>query len=151
MAGTGEAAAILARPLMHMPGMPNRDTVVTRLVHTLIDIIGTGVSSQNRSCMHHDACGMQVEVGMNVMFCWEKMIYQDQGQEEDAIVAYFVANGTTMCKVKLLPARLAKRAQDYDGLIARMISIYSNCCTSSVKSQKFWQNKGCCVGCILGD
>ena len=146
----GETAAV-AWSLMHMPGAPNHDAVVVRLVRTLLDIVETGASSQNRSCMCHDACGIQVGVSTKVMFRWEKVVYRDQGQEEDAIVVYLVANGTTMCKVGFLPAHFAISAQEYDRLIAHVISVYSDCCINTLKRQKFWQNKGCCVGPILGN
>jgi hypothetical protein len=79
------------------------------------------------------------------------VVYPDQGQEKDAIAVYLVANGTTTCKVGFLPAHLAIRAQEYNRLIASVISVYSDCCTNTLKRQKFWQNKGCCIGCILGD
>jgi hypothetical protein len=65
---TGETAAV-ARPLMHMSGEPNREAIVVWLVHTLVDTVGTGARSQNHSCMHHDACGIQVGVYTKVMFC----------------------------------------------------------------------------------
>jgi hypothetical protein len=147
-ADTGEAAAI-AQPLMPM-AVPNRDTVVSRLVHRLVDIVGTGANNRGCSCIHHKTCGMQVKVGRKVMFRWEKVVYQDQGQEEDTIAVFLVANGIMMCKVGFLPAHLARRVQDYDGLIVHVISIYSDRCNNMVKRQKFWRNKGCCVARILG-
>jgi hypothetical protein len=147
-ADAGEAAAI-ARPLMPVAGTQNRDTVVARLVSTLVDIVGTGASNRGRSCVCHETCGMQVEVGTKVMFRWEKVVYRDQ-EEEDAVAVFLVANGRMSCKVGFLPAHLARRAQDYDGLVARVICVYSDRCTNVVKRQKFWRNKGCCVARILG-
>jgi hypothetical protein len=74
----GEAAAI-ARPLMPVAvlnhGTQSRDTVVARLVSTLVDIVGTGASNRGRSCIRHETCGMQVEVGTKAMFHWEKVVY----------------------------------------------------------------------------
>ncbi len=148
-AGTGEATAI-ARPLMPM-AVPNHDTLIAWLVHKLADIVGMGANNRGPSCFHHKTCGMQVKVGMKVMFRWEKVVYRDQGQEEDAIAVFLVTNGIMTCKVGFLPAHLARRAQDYDGLIARVISIYSDRCNNLVKRQKFWHNKGCCVARILGN
>jgi hypothetical protein len=133
MESTGETAAV-AWPLMRMPGVPNCEAVVTRVVHMLVDVVGTGASSQNRSCMRHDACGIQVGVGTKVMFRWEKVVYCDQGREEDAIAVYLVANGTAAYKAGFLPAHLASRAQDYNRLIALFISIYSDRCTN----RRFW-------------
>jgi hypothetical protein len=150
-ADAGEATAI-ARPLMPVAvlncGTQKRDTVIARLVSTLIDIAGTG-TSRGRSCNRHETCGMQVEVGTKVMFRWEKVVYRDQ-EEEDAVAVFLVANGTMMCKVGFVPAHIARHAQDYDGLIVRVISVYSDRCMNVVKRQKFWRNKGCCVARILG-
>ena len=78
---------------------------------------------------------MQVEVGMKVMLCWEKVVYQDQ-EEEDTIAVFLVANGMITCNVGFLPAHLGRCAQDYDGLIAGVISVYSDQCTNVVKRQK---------------
>jgi hypothetical protein len=152
-ADAGEAATI-AQPLMPVAvlnrGTQNRDTVIARLVSTLVDIIGMGASNRGQSCVRHETCGMQMEVGTKVIFLWEKVVYQDQ-KEEDAVAVFLVANGTMMCKVVFLPAHLAMRAHDYDGLIAHAISVYLDQCTKMVKRQKFWRNKGCCVSRILGN
>ncbi len=131
-------------------GTQNHDTVIAWLVSTLIDIVGTGASNRGRSCVRHKTCGMQVEVGTKVMFCWEKVVYRDK-EEEDAVAVFLIANGTMMCKVGFLPAHFARHAQDYDGLIAHVISVYLGRCTNVVKRQKFWSNKGCCVARILGN
>ena len=66
-------------------------------------------------------------------------------------MVYLVANGTMTCKVGFLPAHLAICAEEYEGVMARVISVYSDCCINTLKRQKFWQNKGCCVGPILGN
>jgi hypothetical protein len=152
-ADAGEAAAIAwhLMPVAVMNrGTLNRDTVFARLVSTLVDIVGTGVHNRGQSCIRHETCGMQVEVGTKVMFRWEKVVYRDQ-EEEDAVAVFLVTNGTITCKVGFSPAHLARHAQDYDGLIAHVISVYSDLCTNVVKLQKVWRNKGCCVACILGN
>ena len=146
-ADAGEAAAI-ARPLLPVAGTQNRDTVVARLVSTLVDIVGTGTSNRGRSCVCHNMwnagrCGNESDVPL------EKVVYRDQ-EEEDSVAVFLVANGRMSCKVGFLPAHLARRAQDYDGLVARVICVYSDRCTNVVKRQKFWRNKGCCVARILG-
>ncbi len=67
------------------------------------------------------------------------------------LVVYVVGDNTMMCKVGFLPHRLAVRADAYNGLYARIVSIYSNCSTNVLKWEKLWRNKGCCVACMLGD
>ena len=123
------------RHLIPMPmAVPNCDTVVVRMVHTIVDIVGTDTSNRGRSCIHHKTCGTQVKIGTKVMFCWVKVVYRDQGREEDAIMVSLVANGTMTCKVVFFPAHLVTRTQDYNGLIARMISINSDCCTNMLEN-----------------
>ena len=80
----------------------------------------------------------------------EQMIFRD-GREEDVIAVYLVLHGVMTCKVGFLPAHLNRRARDYDGLIARVISVYTDRCTNVVKRQKYWRNNGCCVARIVGE
>jgi len=84
-----------------------------------------------------------------VAFCREQMIFRD-GRKEDVIAVYLVLHGVMTCKVGFLPAHLNRRARDYDGLIARVISVYTDRCTNVVKRQKYWRNHGCCAARIMG-
>jgi len=60
--------------------------------------------------------------------------------------------GELGCRVGFLPQHLAStRADEYDGLFACIIEIYSERCTSKVKRQKMHRNEGCAVAKILGD
>jgi hypothetical protein len=55
------------------------------------------------------------------------------------------------CKVGILPHHLVVRADAYDGLYGCIVSIYSDRCTNVLKREFFWQNKGCCIACVLGN
>jgi hypothetical protein len=79
-------------------------------------------------------------VGSKVCFRWERLIYRE-GREEDVLAVYVVEDSTMTCKVGFLPQHLVVRADAYDGLYARIISIYSNRCTNMLKREKFWQTK----------
>jgi hypothetical protein len=85
-----------------------------------------------------------------VAFRREKLVFRDQ-QEEDVIAVYLISHGVMTCKVGFLPAQLNHRARDYDGLVARVVSVYSDRCTNLVKRQKFRRNHGCCAAKIVGD
>jgi hypothetical protein len=67
------------------------------------------------------------------------------------LMVYVMGDRTMMCKVGFLPQHLAVRVNVYDGLYACIVSIYSNRCTNLLKRDKFWQNKGCCIACMLGN
>ncbi len=83
------------------------------------------------------------------MFGWEKVVYQDQ-EEEDAVAVFLVTNGMMRCKVGFLPAHLVRLAQDYDGLIARVLSVYLDRCMNVVKQQKYWRNMGVALHTFWG-
>ncbi len=73
------------------------------------------------------------------------------GCEEDVLAVYLCVHGVLTCKVGFLPAHLNCCVHEYDGLVACVISVYSDRCTNVVKRQKFWRNKGCCVARIVGE
>jgi hypothetical protein len=128
----------------------NRASVVACLVSTMVYIVGIFAKDRGCNCPFHACCGMQLQVGSEVCFCREQLIYP-KGWEKDVLAVYGVGDGTMTCKVGFLPSHLAVRADAYDGLYANIISIYSNNCTNVLKREKFWQNKGCCIACVLGN
>jgi hypothetical protein len=67
------------------------------------------------------------------------------------LAVYVVGDCTMTCKVGFLPQHLAVRADAYDGLYARIISVYYDRCTNVLKRERFWRNRRCCVACVLGD
>ena len=50
-----------------------------------------------------------------------------------------------------LPLHLDVSLGTYDGVYARVISVYSNRSSNGIKRQKYWRNKGCCVARVLGN
>jgi hypothetical protein len=128
----------------------NHASIVACLVNTMVDIVGTSAKDRGCNCPFHDCCGRQLQVGSKVCFHWARLIYC-KGQEEDVLTVYIVGDPTMTCKVGFLPQHLAVRANVYDGLYARIVSIYSNRCTNMLKREKFWRNMGCCVAHVLGN
>ena len=128
----------------------DRRAVLERLVGSLVDIVGTTANNRGRSCPRHSCCGMQVAEKSTVAFRREQLVFRDQ-REEDVVAVYLVAHGVMTCKVGFLPAHLNRRARDYDGLVARVVAVYSDRCTNLVKRQKFRRNFGCCAAKIVGE
>jgi hypothetical protein len=116
----------------------------------MVDIIGTNAKDRGRNCPFHFCCGMQLQVGSKVCFPRDRLIYCE-GREEEVLEVYVMGDRTMTCKVGFLPQHLAVRANAYDGLYARIISVYSDRCTNVLKREKFWRNRGCCVACMLGN
>jgi hypothetical protein len=141
-------AAIHHRQAPHLGG--DRASIVACLVNAMVDIIGTNAKDKGRNCPFHDCCGMQLQVGSKVCFCHERLIYHE-GREEDVLTVYVMGDCTMTRKVGFLPQHLAARADAYDGLYARIISVYSNRCTNVLKRENFWRNRGCCVAHMLGN
>ncbi len=127
-----------------------RCVMVERLVGTLVDVVGTAANNRGRTCPRHSCCGMQVSEKSQVAFVREQMVFRDS-REEDVIAVYFVLHGVMTCKVGFLPAHLNQCARDYNGLVARVVAVYTDCCTNVVKRQKYWRNKGCCAARIIGE
>ena len=130
--------------------VPSRRIMLQHLVGTLVDIVGTTANNRGRSCPRHSCCGSQVVERSTVVFRREQLVFRDQ-REEDVIAVYLISHGVMTCKVGFLPAHLNHRVRDYDGLVARVVSVYSDRCTNLVKRQKFRHNHGCCAAKIVGE
>jgi hypothetical protein len=130
--------------------VPSRQIMLERSVGTLVDVVGTTANNRGRSCPRHSCCGSQVVERSTVAFRREQLVFRDQ-REEDVIAVYLISHGAMTCKVGFLPAHLNHRAHNYDGLVARVVSVYSDRCTNLVKRQKCRRNHGCCAAKIIGE
>ncbi len=100
----------------------------------------------------HDVCAKQLAPGKKVRIRKETHISLVNGEEEAVLAAYIVGDGTMMCKVRFLPRHLSLcRADDYDGMYARVDEVYSTYSINITKRQKHHQNHDCCVAKILGN
>ncbi len=135
------------------PPQLSRATIVLHLTNIMVDIVGTSANDRGCCCAHHSCCGLQLQAGSKVCLVQEHMVYRDQGKVEDVLAVHMAPDGTTTCKVGFLPRNLALRvrANLYNGVYARVVSIYSGSSTNVAKRQKFWRNKGCCSAHVLGD
>ena len=105
--------------------VPSRRIMLDRLVGTRVDVVGTTANNRGRSCPRHSCCGSQVVERSTVAFRREKLVFRNQ-REEDVIAVYLILHGVMTCKVGFLPTQLNHRARDYDGLVARVVSVYSD-------------------------
>ncbi len=102
----------------------------------LVDVVGIAAKNRGRLCPRHNVCGVQLQPGMKVCFVKERLKWRGDN-EEDVLVIYALKGvGELSCQVRFLPQHLASTwADKYDGIFARIIEIYSECCTSKVKRQ----------------
>ncbi len=124
--------------------------LLQRLQGTLVDVMGIKISERGRNCRKHKICGEQLVPRSKVHFWKETMISIIDGMEEDALAAYIVSDGFLTCKVGFLPRHLALCcANDYNGMYACVIEVYSPQSLNISKRQKHHRNHGCCVAKIL--
>jgi hypothetical protein len=71
------------------------------------------------------------------------------GEEESAIAVYLLSDGIDRCRVGSLPRHLLKHWKRYDGVLARIVDVYSKDSASPTNRRKFHHNKGCCVAAII--
>jgi hypothetical protein len=138
--------AVVPRPII------DRALLAERLRGTMIDIVGTETNENGRSCHAHEVCGAQLVPGSKVRIRRETYSSPTTGDEEDCLVAYVVGNGVMTCKVGYLPRHLAIcRADNYSGMYARVVKVYSPRSLNITKRQKRHRNLGCCVAKIIGN
>ena len=88
-----------------IPGDRARAAALTRILNTMVDIVGTSAQDRGQSCSRHTCCGHQIEKGSVMKFVREQMAWRDQGRVEDVLAVYAVAgDGTTTCKVGFCPS-----------------------------------------------
>ena len=90
------------------------------------DVVGTETNENGRICHAHEVFGSQLVPGSKVHFRKETVISPTTGNEEDCLFAYVVGDGFMTCKVGYLLRHLAiRRADDYNGMYAHVIEVYS--------------------------
>ena len=73
--------------------------------------------------------------------CREMYISPTTGDEEDCLVAYVIGKGVMTCKVGYLPRHLAIFwADDYNGMYACVVEVYSPRSLNITKRQKRHRN-----------
>ena len=123
------------------------------IVRSNVEVVGTGESQRGQSCGEHYVCGTAlVRVGSYVCFGKARFAWRD-GKEEDVVEVFHVKEGWKTCKVGYLAKHLAFRADQYDGLCARITEVYSGdqtVCENAAKQLKFHCNFRCCIAVIIG-
>ena len=127
--------------------------VYPNIVGSDVEVVGTGESQRSRLCSEHYVCGTTlVCVGSYLCFVKARFAWRD-GKEEDVVEIFHVEEGWKTCKVGYLAKHLTFRVDQYDGLCARIIEVYSGdqtVCENAAKQLKFYCNIGCCAAVIIG-
>jgi hypothetical protein len=115
----------------------------------LVEIVGTTVSCQGRSCEEHEICGDVLKEDVVVRL--RKMQLMVEGKEETVIAVVWVTDGVDRCRIGFLPRHMVKHAARYDGALAQVICVLSDDAATcdSVEQRMFHKNKGFCFAAII--
>jgi hypothetical protein len=115
----------------------------------VIEIVGTEMSCQGRSCEEHDICGEVLKEDIVVRL--RKIQLMVQGKEETAIAAIWVTDGIDRCRVGFVPRHMVRHAARYDRALAQVTRVFSGdpetCDTT--ERRMFFKNKGYCRATII--
>jgi hypothetical protein len=113
-----------------------------------VDIVGIEASDRGRSCEIHKACGCVLVPDVIVRF---RAVQVDlgEGKEEPAIAAYWVTGGIDTCRVGFLRRHMVKYKEEYDGVLAQIIEVFSKDSESPSNREKHHRNRGCCRATLI--
>ena len=115
----------------------------------VVEIVGTEMSCQGRSCEEHDNCGEVLKEDVVVRL--RKIQLMVEGKEETAIAAIWVTGGIDRCRVGFVHRHMVRHAPRYDGALAQVTRVFSNdpeTC-DSMERRLFFKNKGYCCATII--
>jgi hypothetical protein len=115
----------------------------------VIEIVGTEMSCQGRSCEEHEICGEVLKEDVVVRL--RKIQLMVEGKEETAIAAIWVTDGIDRCRVGFVPRHMVRHAARYDGALAQVTRVFSGdpeTCDSTER-RLFFKNKGYCRAAII--
>jgi len=115
----------------------------------VIDIVGTEMSCQGRSCDEHELRGKVLKADVVVRL--RKIQLMVEGKEEMAIAAIWVTDGIDRCRVGFVPRHMVQHAAKYDGALAQVTHVFSDnpeICDTTEK-RMFFKNKGYCRAAII--
>jgi hypothetical protein len=115
----------------------------------VVEIVGTEMSCQGRSCEEQDICGKVLKEDVVVRL--RKIQLMVEGKEETVIAAIWVTDGIDRCRIGFVPRHMVKHAARYDGALAQVTRVFSGdpeTCDSAER-RMFFKNKGYCRATII--
>ena len=144
--------AASAAPAVEMKPPPVLPAALAVPIHPsgiVVEIVGTEMSCQGRSCEEHENCGEVLKEDVVVRL--RKIQLMVEGKEETAIAAIWVTDGIDRCRVGFVPRHMVRHAAKYDGALAQVTRVFSSdpevCDTA--ERRVFFKNKGYCRAAII--
>jgi hypothetical protein len=115
----------------------------------VVEIVGTEMSCQGRSCEEHDICGEVLKEDIVVRL--RKIQLMVEGKEETVIAAIWVTDGIDRCRVGFVPRHMVRHAARYDGALAQVTRVFSGdpVTCDTAERRMFFKNKGYCRATII--
>jgi hypothetical protein len=136
--------------LVHQNSFHINSTMSFHPTGVVLEIVGTDVPDQGRSCEEHMCCGHEV-LKEDVVVRLRKTVVEINGKEERAIEAVWVTDGCDRCRVGFLQRHMTFYSQIYDSALAQVTAILSsdaNVCNSEER-RKYYRMRGCCRVTII--
>lgn len=116
----------------------------------VVEIVGTEMGDQGRSCEEHAVCGSMV-LEEDVVVHLRKVQVLVEGQEETVIACIWATNGIDCCCIGFLQCHMVHHAARYDGALAQVTKVLNGnedeC--SREEHQIFHAKRGCCQATII--
>ena len=118
-------------------------------LNIVIQIVGTDMDDQGRSCEEHDCCNPVLEEDVVVRLRRVQLLVQ--GCEETAIAVVWVTNGVDGCPVDFLKRNMVKHAKCSYGALAQVTKVLSAdaCYCNLAERRLHHHNKGCSFATII--
>jgi hypothetical protein len=119
-----------------------------------VDIVGIIASDRGRNCDDHTFCGEIVNLDVVVCFCRE-MIHiaggtdGEPGEEEPAIVVFWVTNGIDVCRIGFLPRHMNHHVARYNGVLGQISATFSAGHHNHAVHEKWHRNMGFCRAAVI--
>ena len=115
----------------------------------VVQIVGTMMDTNGRSCEEHAVCGSVLEEDMVVRLRRVQVLVE--GREETAIACVWVTDGVDRCRVGFLMRHMVAHAMRYDGALAQVTRVYSGDSAecNSAERRMFHAKRGCCDATII--
>ncbi len=137
-------------PIFAHQNLMNGNTMSYHPTGVVLEIVGTDVSDQGRSCKEHACCGRDV-LQEDVVVRLRKTVIEVNGKEERAIEAVWVTDGCDRCRVGFLQRHMTFHSDVYDGALAQVTAVLSNdakICNTEQRS-KYYKMRGCCLATVI--
>ena len=117
-----------------------------------IDIVGLEASNHGRSCENHKVCGIVVvpDVVVRIREVQLERTNDPTGAvETDALAVYHVSGGVDCCRVGFLRRHLLRYKEEYDGVLAQVVDVFSDKSESPTDRAKYRRNRGCARAVLI--